>query len=507
MLLGRRLAGERIADRYILDEFLGEGGFGVVYAAREQMGDDYVGHVAVKLCPPPDPEARRQLVREVQAMSQLAHPSLVGYRLCGVIPGGPLEGVFYIVMELCARSLRDDLTELGSVPPEALAQCLGSVAEGVAHMHRSGAVHRDIKPENVLLASGKWKLGDMGLARAVESGLTTASRQIGTLAYMSPEMVDGHIGPASDVYAMGIVALECLTGRLPYDDMATSRVMRQILTSGPTIPPGLPAPWDSLVPRLVALDPAQRPSAEEVARTLLGMPTLPSARPAAARPAVAPASSQVTDAAAVAEARFAAACDMALVDGVIVAEEKASLKALAESLGLDAQASNRLFAEAVRRRAERPLTATGQRQAALGEAQRSEACRAIAELYGITERRVRNTLDRVRWDVDLAMARLEEETERDRRGFALMEVSRRAVVPEPRARAALEAVGWDLEAALQYISADDESVREAARQAAAERAAERREKALRVAKIAGGAAAGAAAVVVVVAGAAFLLDD
>jgi len=497
VLLGRGLSGERVADRYVLDEFLGEGGFGVVYSAREVVGDDYIGQVAVKICPPPDENAKRQLVREVQAMAQLAHPSLVGYRLCGVVPQGALEGSFFIVMELCDRSLRVELVERGALPPADVSTCFGSVAEGVAHMHEVGAVHRDIKPENILRAAGRWKLGDMGLARAAGSSMTTASRQIGTLVYMSPEIIDGQIGAASDVYALGVSAVECLTGHLPFSDTATTKIMRQILTTGPDIPTGLPAPWDSLAPWMLSLSPKDRPSARQVYDALRGMPYV-SAEPAAEQRPAAP-TGAVPSAVAPVDLQFAAACDMALADGVLAAEEKEYLKTLSERLGLQADAANHLFAEAVDRRAKRPLTDTGEQKLALGNAQRQEACRAIAELYKISELRVRNALEHVKWDVDLAIARLEAETEQDRRAFALMEVARRSVVPDARAKAALEQVGWDAEAAVTFISAADERTREAARQAAAQRAAERKEHVAQVARVAGGVVAGAAAVGLIVA--------
>jgi hypothetical protein len=500
VLLGRGLGEQVIADRYVLDQFLGEGGFGVVYSAREQIEGDYIGHVAVKLCPPPDDAMRRQLVREVQAMSQLAHPCLVGYRVCGAVHDGPLAGAFYIVMELCDRSLRADLTERGALPTAEVTDALASVAEGVAHMHAAGAVHRDIKPENILAGGGRWKLGDMGLARAASSSLTTASRQIGTLAYMSPEMIDGQIGPAADVYALGVTVAECLAGRLPFRDNATSQIMKQILTDGPSIPGGLAAPWDRLLPRMLATDPAVRPSAREVLDGLRGMPTIagvwsPWDEPATAVPeAAAPAGEPP-------EVEFARACDEILADGVVSPEEKTAIRALAERLVIEPERATRLFVEAAERRAKLPLTAAGEKRLAVGSGKRQEACHAIAELYSLPDKRVWNTLERAHWDVDLAMSRLEEETELDRKSLALLGVCEQARVTEERAREVLEYVHWDSDAAMAYIRADDEKQREAARQAAAQRVRERKEKAATVAKVAGGVLAGAAVVAVTVAAA------
>jgi hypothetical protein len=500
VLLGRGLAQQVIADRYVLDQFLGEGGFGVVYSAREQIEGDYIGHVAVKLCPPPDEATRRQLVREVQAMSQLAHPSLVGYRVCGAVREGPLDGAFYIVMELCDRSLRVELTERGALPASEVTNDLSSVAEAVAHMHAAGAVHRDIKPENILLAAGRWKLGDMGLARAASSSLTTASRQIGTLAYMSPEMIDGKVGPAADIYALGVTVAECLTGRLPFRDNVTSQIMKQILTDGPTVPEGLSAPWDRLLPRMLAPDPAARPDAREVLDCLRGMPTIAGVWSPWDEPA-ATAVEQAAPAPEPPEVEFARACDEIIADGVVSPEEKASIRALAERLVITPDRATQIFVEAAERRAKLPLTVAGERRLAVGAEKRQEACHAIAELYGIPDKRVWSTLERAHWDVDLAMSRLEAETELDRQSFALLSVCEQARVTEDRAREVLEYVQWDADAAMTYIRADDEKQREAARQAAAQRVAERKEKAATVAKVAGGVLAGAAVVAVTVAAA------
>ncbi len=492
MMLGRNLGEQTIADRYVLDQFLGEGGFGVVYSAREQIDGEYIGHVAVKLCPPPDEDARRQLVREVQAMAQLAHPCAVAYRMCGVLRDGPLAGVFYIAMELCDRSLRTELTERGTLAGAALSPVVASVAEAVAYMHGAGAVHRDIKPENILHGGDRWKLGDMGLARATAGSQTTASRQIGTLAYMSPEMIDGRIGPAADVYALGVTAVECLTGRLPYRENVTSQIMRQILTEGPTVPGNLPAPWGALLPRMVAVNPDDRPDATEVVGALRGMPVVEAAwspwdePTAAAEEPVAPSLAP--------EEEFGRACDRALEDGVMSPDEKEMLRELAERLVLSPEVATRLFTDAAERRAKLPLTVAGEKRLAVGNAQRQEACRAIAELYGTPPRRVWSVLERSGWDVDAAMVRLEEESEGDRRAFALLAVCDQLRVTEERARQVLEYVHWDQEAALAYIRADDEKARERARQVAEQHAAERKEKAVQVAKVAGGVLAGAAVV-------------
>jgi hypothetical protein len=329
-------------------------------------------------------------------------------------------------------------------------------------------------------------------------------------------MIDGQIGPAADIYALGVTVAECLTGRLPYTDTATSAIMKQILTQGPTVPPGLSSPWDRILPRMVAAKPEDRPTAREVLDSLRGLPAVEmgwnpwaeqavpvsgsaaaptiSAHPSPAEAPVAPPSLVPTP-----EEQFATACDEALADGVISTVEKASLKILAERLGVATSAAERLLLEAAERRAKLPLTPEGQRRLEVGGAQRGEAIRAIAELYEVPERRVRTMLERTRWDVDLAMTKLEEEVEGDRRSFALMSLCDRTRITEDHARTVLDQVLWDLDAAVAFVSADDERKRQVAQRDAEQRAADRREKVGEVAKVAGIALAGAAGVAVAVA--------
>jgi hypothetical protein len=485
MLLGKGLTGTVIADRYVLGEMIGEGGFGVVYAGREEVAGDYIGDVAVKLCAAPDDTTRRGLVREVQAMAQLAHPSLVAYRLCGAVTDGPLEGAFYIVMELAEKSLRTSLTERGAIPEADVRECVASVADGLAHMHQCGAVHRDIKPENILFATGRWKLGDMGLARAVEGELiSTASRKIGTLAYMSPEAIDGTINPASDVYALGLTTLECLTGRLPYRGSTATQVMRQIISEGPDIPDNLPPPWGGLVRSTLSSDPTHRPAAAEVAALLAGRPSAPLMAVVASE----------------SEGSFHAACEMAMADGVITDAEKDYLRTLVQRLSLSPDVANRIFREVVGHVETKPVGAAIAKDVQFSDSQKAEGTRILRELFDVAEPRAKLALIRNGWNFEAAMAYLERETEGDRRARALFQVCDQAVVSESRAREALEQVGWDAAAAVTFVHAADEKARETARRMAEAHAAERKERMADAAKVAGKVLIGAGAVALVVAG-------
>jgi serine/threonine-protein kinase len=151
------------------------------------------------------------------------------------------------------------------MPPHAVAAVLRPVLGGLAAAHRAGLVHRDVKPENVLISDeGEVKIVDFGLVRAVAAaGITSTSVILGTAAYLSPEQVrDGNASPRSDVYAVGIVAYELLTGQTPFSgDSALSIAYQRLDTDVPapsSVIDGVPAPFDELVTRGTARDPADR---------------------------------------------------------------------------------------------------------------------------------------------------------------------------------------------------------------------------------------------------------
>ena len=263
MLMGIR-PGDRLDGRYELGERLGKGTYGEVWRAQEWLGGDYIGDVALKLCEAEQADLRQRLIREAQAMAQLAHPHLVAYRGCGLLE----DRLFYLVMELADTSLEALLRGHGAQPLDLVTRCVVHAAEGLAHIHSRGAVHRDVKPANLLRVGGQWKLGDMGLARAVSGQMQTASGAWGTPIYMSPEQAAGQIGPASDVYALGVTAQEALTEVLPYSASTPLELATKIVSTPPTIAPNLPSPWDALIPLMLSREPSDRPTAEEVVQAL-----------------------------------------------------------------------------------------------------------------------------------------------------------------------------------------------------------------------------------------------
>jgi serine/threonine protein kinase, bacterial len=198
---------------------------------------------------------------EARTVARLKDPGLVAVYDQGLDGRHP-----YLVMELIeGGTLRELLVERGPMPPHAVVAVLRPVLGGLAAAHRAGLVHRDVKPENVLISDdGEVKIVDFGLVRAVAAaGITSASVILGTAAYLSPEQVrDGDASPRSDIYAVGILVYELLTGETPFTgDSALSVAYQRLDNDVPppsTVIAGVPPQLDDLVARATARDPADR---------------------------------------------------------------------------------------------------------------------------------------------------------------------------------------------------------------------------------------------------------
>jgi serine/threonine protein kinase len=272
-----------LAGRYRLEELLGGTDAEVYRATDEQLGRT----VAVKIARPLAAGFEHERFgNETRVLAALRHPALVTLYDAGSADGAPYLVMQYVAGSTLAARLR------GMPPPEEEIRRIGSaVAGALAYLHSRGVVHRDVKPANVLLGEGgEVYLADLGIARAADTaGLTATGMVVGTPAYLAPEQVAGlPIGPACDVYSLGLVLLECFTGTREYlgtpVEAALARLSRQ-----PVVPIGLPAPWSRLLAELTAADPAARPDAGEVAARLAADPqtedipaAIPSRRPRAA---------------------------------------------------------------------------------------------------------------------------------------------------------------------------------------------------------------------------------
>nr|WP_285562151.1 serine/threonine-protein kinase [Streptomyces hygroscopicus] len=258
-----------IAGRYRLRDTIGRGAMGEVWRAYDEM----LGRpVAVKLLLPhdSDPTASSRFRLEAQTAGRLSHPNVVG-----VLDFGEYEDRLFLVMELVdGGSLAGLLAACGPLPVERVAQLAAQAAVGLATAHRQGIVHRDIKPANLLLdTEGTLKIGDFGIARFLDdpgAALTATGQIVGTSLYLAPERALGHTaGPASDVYSLGCVLYQLLTGRPPFQADSALAVLHQHLDSTPLSPrrmrTDLPPAFESYLLGLLAKEPEGRPTAEEVA--------------------------------------------------------------------------------------------------------------------------------------------------------------------------------------------------------------------------------------------------
>ncbi len=248
--------------RYRLERLLGHGGMSDVYRATDETGGP---DVAVKLVRSTDPELARRLTQEADAVASLDHPGLVRVLDAGVHRGQP-----YLVMELVQGPTLAARLSRGPLPTDRCAALGRTLAEALAYVHQSGIVHRDVKPGNVLLGPGpRARLADFGIAQIVDaSSLTMTGTTLGTAAYMAPEQLDHHrVGPAADVWSLGAILLECITGARVYEGAGAEVVARRLRGELPSVE-HLPGPWRILLGGMLARDPAARPAASEVAEML-----------------------------------------------------------------------------------------------------------------------------------------------------------------------------------------------------------------------------------------------
>jgi hypothetical protein len=254
--------GELIAGRYLLEELCGSGGMSSVYRAHDRLLERDVAIKILHSSYLEDGAAVERFRREAQSVAQLSHPNVVT-----VIDRGEEDGHQFIVFEYVpGNTLKAYLERRGPLPPgEALSLAI-EIGKGLAYAHRQGIVHRDVKPQNVIVnGDGLPKVTDFGIARSVdvEKGLTQTGTVLGTSDYIAPEQASG--GPAvpeSDVYGLGCVLFELLTGSTPYSGGSFVDVaMQHIHSPTPSVHerrPEVPPRVAAAVERAMAKDPAGR---------------------------------------------------------------------------------------------------------------------------------------------------------------------------------------------------------------------------------------------------------
>ncbi|MFI9008032.1 protein kinase [Actinosynnema sp. NPDC053489] len=257
------LTDEVVDDRYVLGSLFGSGGMAEVYRAVDTRLDRTV---AIKFfLGEASGEDRIRLDREAEVLGSLRCPGLVEVYGTGSFRGRP----YFVMQPVEGGTLRRRMR--GAMPPEAVAAIGAQVAGVLAHVHANGVVHRDVKPSNILLdpTGRRAYLTDFGLAlQAQVTRVTRSGVLVGTAGYLAPEQVrGGDVEPAADVYALGLVLLECLTGRPEYPGGDTEAALARLHRS-PRVPADLPDPWAGVLTAMTASDPAKRPSAAECERLL-----------------------------------------------------------------------------------------------------------------------------------------------------------------------------------------------------------------------------------------------
>nr|WP_260982618.1 serine/threonine-protein kinase [Arthrobacter sp. U41] len=261
---------ELLGGRYQLGEVIGRGGMASVYSAKDMnLGRD----VALKLFAPQsaDADELKRQEAEIQLLATLNHPSLVTLFDAGTdtrIPGEPRP---FLTMELVdGQDLRTRIRH-SPLPLAEIAVIGAGVSDALAYVHSLGIIHRDIKPANILLVPVRPgeplrpKLTDFGIARIMDgTRLTATGTMVGTAAYLSPEQSRGaDLGPASDIYSLGLVLLECIKGEVEFPGSAVESAVAR-LHRAPGIPDAVPAEWAALIRAMTALDPLDRPSAADL---------------------------------------------------------------------------------------------------------------------------------------------------------------------------------------------------------------------------------------------------
>jgi serine/threonine-protein kinase len=255
------VVGDVLADRFELEELVGTGGMSSVYRARDRVLDRPVALKVLHDHFVGDDEHVERFRREARAVASLSHPNIVT-----VIDRGEHDGSQFIVFEYVdGGNLKRVIDRAGPAPVDRALELAIQVARGLAYAHEQGLVHRDVKPQNVLLnGSGRAKVTDFGIARALDvRGMTQTGTVLGTSEYISPEQAQGRdVGELTDVYSLGVVLYELLTGELPFTgENFVAVAMRHINEPPPSVlekRPEVPLRVAEAVDRALAKKPADR---------------------------------------------------------------------------------------------------------------------------------------------------------------------------------------------------------------------------------------------------------
>jgi sulfatase modifying factor 1 len=263
-----KMNGDRI-DQYTVIRLLGKGGMSEVYLVEDNLGRRYALKVlSARLTG--DYSFRERFKTEARIMASLNHPNIVGLHSYFEEQGNYCLAMDYLE----GGSLKDLIRRTGPLPESQALEIFWQIAQALAHAHSQGIIHRDVKPSNILISgSGSYKLGDFGIARMKESeGLTRTGSRMGTLIYMSPEQIKDskHVDAKTDVYSLGVLLYEMLTGRAPYNENEDSEydiinmIVRQDLPDPRKYSPRLSKETLEIFKMATRKDPGRRPEAREL---------------------------------------------------------------------------------------------------------------------------------------------------------------------------------------------------------------------------------------------------
>ncbi|HEY4552864.1 MAG TPA: Stk1 family PASTA domain-containing Ser/Thr kinase, partial [Bacillaceae bacterium] len=262
------LIGKRISGRYKIIRMIGDGGMANVYLARDMILDRDVAVKILRLNFANEEEFIRRFQREAQSATSLAHPNIVN-----IYDVGEEDGIYYIVMEYVdGMTLKQYIQQHYPLSIDFVLDIMKQLASALAHAHQNHIVHRDIKPQNVLIDHhGTVKVTDFGIAMALSStSITHTNAVLGSVHYLSPEQARGGMATKkSDIYSLGIVMFELLTGRLPFSgESAVSIALKHLQSETPPPTrwnPNIPQSVENIVLKATAKDPFLRyDSAEDL---------------------------------------------------------------------------------------------------------------------------------------------------------------------------------------------------------------------------------------------------
>lgn len=256
-------AGLRFGDRYEVERLIGEGGWAETYRGRDLLLERVVALKLLRTQFAADPALVDRFEREARIAAAVSHPNVVT-----VYDYGTQEGTFFIALQFIAgEDLKHHVVKRGSLPVPDATGVTREILLGLGAIHRAGIVHRDVKPQNVLIGDdGIVRITDFGIAhQSLATRVTTHGDAMGTASYMAPEQAQGdEVSPATDIYALGVVLYELLTGRLPFNRGHAMAILLAHLQDAPEPPSqvaplaGIPAWLEAIVLRAMAKNPVDR---------------------------------------------------------------------------------------------------------------------------------------------------------------------------------------------------------------------------------------------------------